>query len=288
MAALRLLVIEGNSAEGRARHLAVSGVTPSEAYAGVLKDLAGEAVVDICFPADPGANIPDSAGIAGYDGVAITGSALNLWKAEPEAMAQVERARTVFAARVPFFGSCWGLQVAAVAAGGSVRLNPNGRELGIGRKITLTEFGRSHPMHRGRPWAFDAPTVHMDEVAVLPGDIVVTATNAVTQVQAAEIRHQGGVFWGVQYHPEYTLADVASTLARYNGRLIEEGFYASADQLQRHVADLESLHREPAQPGLAWRLGIDRDILDPAQRLSEIANWIDAQVRPTRSARGRD
>jgi GMP synthase (glutamine-hydrolysing) len=123
---------------------------------------------------------------------------------------------------------------------------------------------------------------------VLPGDIAVTATNAVTQVQGAEIRHQGGVFWGVQYHPEYTLADVASTLARYNGRLIEEGFYVSADQLQRHVADLESLHREPAQPGLAWRLGIDRDILDPAQRLSEIANWIDAQVRPTRSARGRD
>lgn len=286
--ALRLLVVEGNSAEGRARHLAVSGVTPSEAYAGVLKDLAGEAVVDICFPADPGANIPDSEGIAGYDGVAITGSALNLWKAEPEAMRQVELARAVFAARVPFFGSCWGLQVAAVAAGGSVRLNPNGRELGIGRKITLTDLGRSHPMHRGRPWAFDAPTVHMDEVAVLPGDITVTATNAVTQVQAAEIRYRGGTFWGVQYHPEYTLADVASTLARYNGRLIEEGFYASADQLQRHVEDLESLHRDPDQPGLAWRMGLDRDILDPAQRLAEIANWIDAQVRPARSARGRD
>ena len=90
MAGLRLLVVEGNTAEGRARHLGVSGVTPSEAYAGVLKDLAGEAVVDICFPADPGANIPDSAGIAGYDGVAITGSSLNLWRAEPEALRQVE------------------------------------------------------------------------------------------------------------------------------------------------------------------------------------------------------
>jgi len=287
MAPLRLLVVEGNNAEGRARHLAVSGITPSEAYAGVLKDLAAEAVVDICFPADPGANLPDSAGIARYDGVAITGSALNLWKAEPEAMAQVELARAVFAAGVPFFGSCWGLQVAAVAAGGSVRLNPNGRELGIGRKITLTEFGRGHPMHRGRPWAFDAPTVHMDEVAGLPGDIAVTATNAVSQVQAAEIHYRGGTFWGVQYHPEYTLADVAATLARYNGRLVEEGFYASAEQLRAHVEGLESLHRDPAQPGLAWRLGIDRDILDPAQRLTEIANWIDAQVRPARSARGR-
>jgi GMP synthase (glutamine-hydrolysing) len=287
MAPLRLLVVEGNTAEGRGRHLPLSGITPSDAYAGVLKDLAGDAIVDVCFPADPGANIPDSAGIAGYDGVAITGSALNLWKAEPESMRQVELARAVYAARVPFFGSCWGLQVATVAAGGAVKLNPNGRELGIARKITLTDVGRGHPMHEGRPLAFDAPTVHMDEVAVLPGDVTVTATNALTEVQAAEIRFDGGTFWGVQYHPEYTLADIAWTLARYNGRLIDEGFYDSAAELESHIAGLQSLHRDPAQPGLAWRLGIDRDILDPQQRLAEIANWINAQVRPAQSARGR-
>jgi GMP synthase (glutamine-hydrolysing) len=287
MAALRLLVVEGNTAAGRKRHLDTSGVTPSEAYAGVLKDLAGEAVVDICFPADPGANIPDPAGISGYDGVAITGSALNLWKAEPESLRQVELARAVFKAQVPFFGSCWGLQVAAVAASGVVRRNPAGRELGIGRKITLTEAGRAHPMHRGRPWAFDAPTVHMDEVAILPANITVTASNALTPVQAAEIRWQGGVFWGVQYHPEYTLEDVAFTLARYDGRLIEEGFYASTAELEMHIAALRSLYRDPAQPGLAWRLGIDRDILDPLQRQLEIANWINDQVRPSQSRRSR-
>lgn len=285
MAALRLLVVEGNTAEGRARHIPFAGVTPSDAYAGVLKALAPEAVVDICYPADPGANIPDSAGVAGYDGVAITGSALNLWKAEPEAMRQVELARAVFAARVPFFGSCWGLQVAAVAAGGAVKLNPRGRELGIGRKITLTRDGRDHPMHRGRPSAFDAPTVHMDEVAIPPGDITVTATNGITPVQAAEIRSGGGVFWGVQYHPEYTVKDVADTLARYDGRLVDEGFYPDTAALRAHVSALMSLHADPAQPGLAWRLGIDRDILDERQRLTEIANWIEHQVRPARERR---
>ncbi len=287
MAGLRLLVVEGNTAEARERHLDISGRTPSEAYAGVLKELAADAVVDICFPADPGANIPDKDGVTGYDGVAITGSALNLWRAEPASMRQVELARAVFQAGVPFFGSCWGLQVASVAAGGEVRLNPNGREMAISRKIALTNAGRSHPMHHGRPLAFDAPTVHMDAIAVLPGEIIVTATNAATPVQAAEIRSEGGVFWGVQYHPEYTLQDVAATLARYNGRLIEEGFYASTTELQAHIAGIESLHRDPAQPGLAWRLGIDRDILDPAQRLCEIANWITDQVRPTQSARAR-
>ncbi len=144
---------------------------------------------------------------------------------------------------VPFFGSCWGLQVAAVAAGGTVRLNPKGREIGVARKITLTEAGRAHPMHAGRPLAFDAPTVHSDEVALPPGDIVVTAANAVTDVQAAEIRHEGGVFWGVQYHPEYSLLDIAATLRRYGTRLIDDGFFRSLAELETHAAAMRTLGR---------------------------------------------
>jgi len=219
--------------------------------------------------------------------VAITGSALNLWRAEEAALRQVDLAREIFAARVPFFGSCWGLQVAAVAAGGEVRINPKGREVGISRKITLTEAGRSHPMHWGRPLAFDAPAVHLDEVAVLPADTVVTATNAATSIQAAEIRHAGGAFWGVQYHPEYTLYDIAATLRRYGGRLVEEGFYRLPENVQEHAAAFEALHLAPKRRDLAWRLGIDSDLLDPQMRLTEIANWLSDCVRPAKTRRGR-
>jgi GMP synthase (glutamine-hydrolysing) len=188
---------------------------------------------------------------------------------------------------VPFFGSCWGLQVAATAAGGTVRLNPRGREIGFGRKITLTDYGRGHPMHQGRPVAFDAPTVHSDEIGALPPDITVTATNAATGVQAAEIRHAGGVFWGVQYHPEYTLGDVADVIERYGERLVTEGFYASLDALRAHAGEIRSIGVDPDRRELAWRLSLDEDLLDPAMRLSEIANWLRHQVGPTASARGR-
>jgi GMP synthase (glutamine-hydrolysing) len=285
--ALRLLVAEGNTAEARARTQAQSGLTPSESYAKVLQNLAPDAVVDICFPADPGANLPARAGLADYDGIALTGSSLNLWKAEPPSLAQVDLAREIFAARVPFFGSCWGLQVAAAAAGGAVRLNPRGREIGFGRKITLNDAGRSHPMHRGRPIAFDAPTVHSDDVGTLPPDITVTAANAVTDVQAAEIRHDGGVFWGVQYHPEFTLADIADVIERYGERLVTEGFYASLDALSAHAAEIRSMGANLDRRNLAWRLSLDADLLDPSMRLTEIANWIQHQVRPTASARSR-
>jgi len=59
---------------------------------------------------------------------------------------QLDLARAAFAARVPSFGSCWAAQIAVVAAGGIVRANPRGREMGIARKIALTPEGRGHPM----------------------------------------------------------------------------------------------------------------------------------------------
>src|SRR5689334_8824273 len=117
---MRLLVVEGNNRAARERHRATYGLTPSESYAAVLKSLASEAVCDIALPADEGANLPDAAGLESYDGVVITGSGLNVWKPEPEVMRQVELARAVYKSRTPFFGSCWGLQVATVAAGGEV------------------------------------------------------------------------------------------------------------------------------------------------------------------------
>jgi len=287
MAPLRLLVVEGNTAETRARHVESSGRTASEAYSSVLSGLAPDAIVDVCFPADPGANPPERSALADYDGTVITGSSLNLWKAEAASLRQVELAREIFASHAPFFGSCWGLQVAAVAAGGTVRLNPKGREIGVARKIMLTEAGRSHPMHTGRPLVFDAPTVHSDEIGVPPGDILVTAANAVTDVQAAEIRHDGGIFWGVQYHPEYGLAEIAATLRRYGTRLIDDGFVRSLDELEAHAALYIALGEDPGRRDLAWRLGVDADVLDPLARMAEIANWLSYCVRPAKSQRGR-
>jgi GMP synthase (glutamine-hydrolysing) len=193
----------------------------------------------------------------------------------------------VFALGVPFFGSCWGLQVATVAAGGEVGPNPRGREVAFARKVMLNEAGRVHPLHRGREVAFDAPAIHADEVLRLPTDATVTAWNALSQVQAAEIRHAGGIFWGVQYHPEFTLRDLAFILRRYGQTLVDEGFFADVAALEAYAADLNALSLDQARADLAWRLGLGADILRPERRLSEIANWISAKVRPTASERGR-
>jgi GMP synthase (glutamine-hydrolysing) len=287
MRRLHLLIVEGNTNEARTRHAAVSGSTPSAHYANVLRGLAPSAAIDLCFPADPGANLPDPAGLDSYDGVAFTGSALNIYKAEPESLRQIELARSVFEAGVPFFGSCWGLQVATVAAGGTVRRSDKGRELGIARKIVLTEEGKRHPLHASKRQVFDAPAIHTDEVGERPEGMTVTASNSWSEVQAAEIRHGRGVFWGVQYHPEYTFGEMAAMVARYGAVLVREGYFASLEELERHVADLRALDADPSRRDIAWRLGIDEDLLDPEVRLAELKNWLERQVRPWTSRRGR-
>ena len=278
MRPLRLLVAEGNTLEARNRMAAQAGETPSEGYAKALRSIAPDARIDICFPADANPNLP--APLESYDGIAITGSALNLYKGEPASLRQVDFARGVFSRRIPFFGSCWGLQVAAVAAGGEVGRNPKGREVAFARKVMLNEAGQAHPLHRGRDIAFDAPAIHGDEVVRLPPDATVTAWNALSQVQAAEIRHEGGIFWGVQYHPEFALRDLAFILRRYGQTLVEEGFFADLAALDGYAVELDTLAADHSRADIAWRLGLGADILRPELRLREIANWIAVQVRP--------
>ena len=282
----RLLVVEGNTAELRAKQVTAGGAIMSDSYADLLRQLLPEAVVDICYPADPGANLPIG-GLAGYDGVAITGSALNVYDGGPSIEPQIELTREVLKSRTPLFGSCWGLQLITVAAGGVVRPNPKGRELGIGRRIALTPAGRAHPMYAGKASVFDAVTVHLDEVEIMAPGTTVLAANAHSDVQAAEIRVDGAVAWGVQYHPEFSLADMAAIMRRYGPRLMQEGFFADAQTRDAYVADLDALDRAPDNKPLAWRYGIDASVLDARVRTTEIANWISDQVLPTRARRGR-
>ncbi|HRK25013.1 MAG TPA: type 1 glutamine amidotransferase, partial [Beijerinckiaceae bacterium] len=71
---LRILIMEGNDAEGRARQKSRLGRTASDNYAGCIRFLAPDVATDICQPADEDFVIPDLSRIRSYDGVVITGS----------------------------------------------------------------------------------------------------------------------------------------------------------------------------------------------------------------------
>jgi GMP synthase (glutamine-hydrolysing) len=283
----RLLVIEGNSPQTLAEHIAVGGTAAHQGYSNLLRELLPGAIVDTCHPGDPAAALPDGESLTGYDGIAITGSSLHIYNGGDEVMRQIELVRAALKTGTPLFGSCWGLQVITAAAGGSVRKNPKGREIGFGRGIRLTEAGRKHPMYVGKLDVFNAPTVHLDEVESLPAGATVLATNAMSDVQSVEIRTNGSVAWGVQYHPEYPLREIAAIVRRIGVRLIEEGFFKDVDDIITFSQDLDMLDRDPGCMRLSWRHGISKNVLDKKLRVGEVANWIEFQVLPTRVKRGR-
>ena len=283
----RLLVIEGNSPQTMAEHVAAGGIPASKGYSDLLRELLAGAAVDICYPGDPGATLPNGEALEGYDGIAITGSALHVYHGGPEVIRQVELVRAALGTGTPVFGSCWGLQVIAAATGGSVRRNPKGREIGFGRGIRLTEAGRKHPMYVGKHDVFNAPTVHLDEVETLPPGTIVLATNAMSEVQSVEIRTNGSVAWGVQYHPEYPLRELAAIVRRIGTRLIGEGFFADESGVHGFARDLDTLDSDPECKRLSWLHGISQNVLEKKLRTSEVANWLEYQVLPARVKRGR-
>lgn len=281
---LRILIIDGNTRDTNARHIACGGAATGDYYAQVLRQVWPDVSTDIIHPAARGSTL--YSGLADFDGLIWTGSALHAYRFEPEVRSQIALARLAFETKVPMFGSCWGLQVATIAAGGEVGPARNGREIGIARGIELTAEGRAHPMFSGKPARFDAITVHRDEVVIRPAAMRVLAGNAHSPVQAAEITLGGG-FWGTQYHPEYDLQEIAVVMRRYGDLLLEDITFGSPAARNRTISELSELGRDPGRGDLANRYRVGADVLDAGIHRREIHNWLTLKVIPAASARAR-
>src|SRR5690606_36503888 len=207
---------------------------------------------------------------------------LTLCDGRPGGGPPIGPARASVGAGVPQCGSFWAAQVAVVAAGGVVRRNPRGREIGVARKIALNEAGRAHPMYAGKAAVFDACCTHVDAVETLPPGAVALASNAMAPVQAVAVTFGGGSFWAPQYHLEFDLFELSKLMASRADLLVAEGFFADRAAADRYCAGLAALHREPGRADLRYQLGIDDDVLDEAVRLAELRNWIERLVVPSR------
>src|SRR5262245_64018437 len=110
-------------------------------------------------------------------------------------------------------------------------------------------------MFEGKPDVFEALTVHLDSIDSLPADATLLAENDMGP-QAAEIRlPNGGSFWGVQYHPEYSCAEIAAMARRYADVLIRAGLVADRGELDQLAGDLAAFDADPGNARLAWKFG---------------------------------
>tara|TARA_R110000787_G_scaffold285461_3_gene401160 strand:- start:42964 stop:43806 length:843 start_codon:yes stop_codon:yes gene_type:complete len=274
----KILLADGNTKDRNDAMQAVGGELGAERYANEIRRMSPNADMTTVYPADGDAYLPSGVALEDFGGMVMGGSGLRAFEQMPEVTRQVDLMRAALEAGLPVLGSCWGLQIAAVAAGGTVQASPRGREVGIARKLALTTQGGGHALFRDKPMVFDSPCIHYDEVTHLPTGAVVLASNAHSIVQAATIPLGGGMFWGMQYHPEFDLPHLSKLYRRYADDMVQQGYFEDVNALERYCYDMDALHQDPSRLDLRWRLGIDDDVLDADMRCREIRNWVESLV----------
>ena len=222
--------------------------------------------------------MPDPKALEGYDGIIWSGSPLSVADGGSDVEQLTDWMRFCCATGRPIFAICFGLQLAASVAGGTVGRNPRGRETVVARKINVTPAGESHPMMQRRCGTFDAISEHVDVVRRLPPESTILASNALSDVQAASFIADKSEVWGVQYHPEMDLSFFDPILRHQRDELISEGFFNNVADHAEFLNHIRRIVEEPDAKDVAWQLGLDEDVLDPAIRMSELSCWLDQKV----------
>jgi GMP synthase (glutamine-hydrolysing) len=153
----------------------------------------GTCVLDV----ENGAPLPPSDECAG---VVITGSHSFVTDELPWSVEMEKWIPSLLEACTPVFGICYGHQLLARDAGGTVDFHPRGEEIGTVQVHLLPECAHD-VLFRSLPRSFLVHVTHSQSVLRLPPGATPLACNAHDPHQAFRI---GKCAWGVQFHPEYS------------------------------------------------------------------------------------
>ena len=186
-------------------------------------------------PGVAGPGLPDP---AGFDAIAVLGSAEGAWDDSVAWLAdEIAYLEGAVAAGVPILGICFGGQLLARVLGGTAHRADGHQENGW-RTITSYE---PDVIVEG-PWM----EFHFDTFTAPPTSDVLARSERCDQAFRQD-RHLG-----VQFHPEITPAEFETWVARWTGTSIEDGF----DELGISTEGLraETAERQEASRIASWRL----------------------------------
>ena len=275
---LHILVVSSETPSQEDERRAYSGQASHESYADALRRLRPDITLDTASCLTHSENLTQSK-FTRYDGIVFAGSPIQMHKDTGETRLAAAFMCHVFDAGVPSFGSCAGLQIAATAAGGRTGPRKPGAEVAFARDITRTVDGASHPLLSGRPQTWTAPAMHSSVVTGLPPHTRILASNPDTPVEVAEIRCGPGRFWGVQYHPELSLGEIAGSLCHQADDVVGQGLAQSREDVEDFAQLLQTLDANPERADLAWRFGLNDEVTLFDRRMVEVENFLNAIQR---------
>lgn len=143
------------------------------------------------------------------DAAVITGSGAMVSERLDWSERTADWLRAATRAGLPMLGVCYGHQLLAHALGGRVDYNPRGREIGT-VDIQCLPTTADDALFGALPSVFRAQATHLQSVLAPPSAAVVLARSALDDCQA--VRYAPRV-WGVQFHPEFSVAHMRGYLS---------------------------------------------------------------------------
>jgi len=206
-----------------------------------------------------------------FEGVAWTGSLLNIYESTPPIIRQIELAKKLLNKKNSIFGSCWGLQVLVTAAGGKIQKNPNGLEAIIANNINLNEEGVKHPMYYGKSKTFSSFCFHYDDTEILPEKTTILASNEKSKIQAISFTKENSKVWAVQYHPEFDPVWMSGLMSQREKLLLDEGIYNNQeefDSYKKYFSNIKMFNDQKIP------LNISDNLINQKLHTLELLNWL--------------
>lgn len=269
---MNILIVDGNEKNASNRYTQFGMPTQYDVYENVLKDLLKKDFnITIIHPACLDNYIPLGVSLDDFHGIVWTGSLLNIYDLGPPIERQIELAKELFNKKNKIFGSCWGLQVLATAAGGSVRKNPKGLEAVIANNISINNEGINHPLYFDKPKEFDSFCWHYDEIENLPNNTKVLSSNQMSFIQSIAFSRGRSEIWAVQYHPEFDSKWISGLMKQRKSLLLDEGVYENDEEFNElyiYLSDIQKYKERKNQ------LSISNTLINEEVHTLEIANWL--------------
>ena len=214
--------------------------------------------IDVVEPGDDSAISKIIASLKKYDGIILTGSTLRIDDFSNEIKKHIDFVKTCFKHEKKIFAACWGLQIAATAAGGKCRVAPSGPHVGIAYDIELTDEGKKHKLYSSKPHKFTTPAFNYDEVEIPPNNAVVLASNKINKFEALHFTVGNSEIWGLQYHPEIPYDYMIKLIKHRSQKLINNKSFKNETEINQHITLIEKA-----------KVQLKDDI-----RLLELKNWL--------------
>ena len=254
----KILIVEGNLREENQSFTDGGIKTHTESLKDSIAYFTDKIEIDVVNPSSD-KNISEKvADLDKYDGLIWGGSSLNIYNDTIEIRRQIEFMRECQKKIKKILAICWGLQVAVTVAGGQVKRCTNGSHRGIALNIEINNEGLQHPIYKNKGKIFNTPAFNFDEVAKLPKNSKLLASNPINKVMGVNFQSAASDIWGIQYHPEITYDKMISLIHFRKERLLNNNAFVDEQEINNHVRMIAE----------------ENKITNKDLRMRELENWL--------------